>query len=293
MSGESGAYRWWENYLVRYLMPSIAGAVIVNWLVTKGGCELRQLLLLDVGSNGLQSPTLILLFLYGNLFCYVSSYPILGFHVTRVIDFENGNWSKSVFYDGYILTLLLGVIVFVSTSSIGDSCYSRVIPFVLALIFSALQIYRIYLGMVKITFENLSGPVSKVFAYTFSLARRRGVVEETQTTKQVSKDQEDEETGDKFDEEKEWQKKSKWQTEFIDSYRHMREHGNSAFIFILEITLAGLCYGVLVANEGKSASYKLAAIGILLVIWAVPAMFIHLMGQHLERRFSWYDKRVK
>jgi hypothetical protein len=25
MSAESGTTRWWENYLVRYLMPSIAG----------------------------------------------------------------------------------------------------------------------------------------------------------------------------------------------------------------------------------------------------------------------------
>ena len=24
--------RWWENYLVRYLMPSIAGIAIVSWL---------------------------------------------------------------------------------------------------------------------------------------------------------------------------------------------------------------------------------------------------------------------
>jgi len=30
MSNENGTYRWWENYLVRYLMPSIAGAAIVN-----------------------------------------------------------------------------------------------------------------------------------------------------------------------------------------------------------------------------------------------------------------------
>lgn len=292
MSSESGAYRWWENYLVRYFMPSIAGAIVVNWLVTVAGCDFRHLLLLDVSDNGLQTQTLVLLFLYGNLFCYVSSYPILGFHITRVIDFEGGKWKKNPLVDGYILTLILSIVVLFISRNIGDSRFYQLLPYVLVSIFSGLQIYRIYLGMKHVSFEGLTGPISKIYAYTYSISRRRGVTEETVTTKQTSKAQEDKE-GDAFDEEKEWQKKSQWRREVIDSYRHMREHGNSAFIFILEITLAGLCYCVLIVNTTEGALYKLASLGVLFVIWALPAMFVHFVGQHIERRFSWYEKKIK
>lgn len=304
MSGESGAYRWWENYLVRYLMPSIAGALVVNWLVSIAGCDFRHLLLLDLGKDGLQTQTLVLLFLYGNLFCYISSYPILGFHVTRVIDFEGGYWKRKPLVDGYILTLVLSIVVLLTSPNVGSTRFYQLLPYILVSIFSGLQIYRIYLGMEQVSFDGLTGKISKIFAYTYSISRRRGVVEETVTTKQTSKNQQvsqsrqisqnlEDENDDSFDEEKEWQKKSRWRREVIDSYRHMREHGNSSFIFILEITLAGLCYFILVANEERNALFKLASIGVLLVIWALPAMFIHFVGQHVERRFSWYDKKIK
>ncbi|MDD5328767.1 MAG: hypothetical protein PHX38_02095 [Sulfuricella sp.] len=292
MNGENGAYRWWENYLVRYLMPSIAGAVIVNWLVAAGHPCVRNLLLLEVGNQGLQTPTLALLFLYGNLFCYISSYPILGFHVTRVVDFERGAWHHCV-WDGYVSTLLIAFVIFLlSVVTIESSRVNPVVPFAIALVFVGLQLYRINLALREVAFNGLTDPVSKVFAYTFALSRRRGVVEESSITKQSAKGQEDQETGDKFDEEAEWRKRSVWRRELIDTYRHMREHGNSAFIFVLELTLAGLCYLLLVAYKAENASYQLAALGVLFALWALPAMFIHLVGQHIERRFSLYDRKV-
>jgi hypothetical protein len=73
MSQEYGTTRWWENYLVRYLMPSIAGVAIVNWLCSYAGNGLRSLLLLPTAGERLDATSLTLLFLYGNLFCYVAS----------------------------------------------------------------------------------------------------------------------------------------------------------------------------------------------------------------------------
>lgn len=291
MSTENGAYRWWENYLVRYLMPSIAGAAIMNWLFA-GYPDIRKLLLLEVGNRGLQAPTLVLLFLYGNLFCYISSYPILGFHVTRVVDFERGVWRRRA-WDGYVSTLVLAALVLIlGVVANGNSCVNRTLPFAAALVFTALQLYRIKLALGTVTFDGLLGSVSKIYAYAYALSRRRGIAEEIKTTKQAAKDQEDQDTGDKFDEETEWQKRSIWRREFIDTYRHMREHGNSAFIFILELTLAGLCYLLLTAYRYEHAAFQLSLLGILFAIWAIPAMFVHFVGQHIERRFSWYDQKV-
>jgi len=72
----------------------------------------------------------------------------------------------------------------------------------------------------------------------------------------------------------------------------MREHGNSAFIFVLELILAAFCFCLLKAFSQESAEFKISAIGVLLSIWALPAMFVHFLGQHIERRFSWYDRRL-
>lgn len=291
MSTENGAYRWWENYLVRYLMPSIAGAVIVNWLVTLGGAELRTLLLLGVETKEIRSSTLLLLFLYGNLFCYIASYPILGFHVTRVIDFDGSTWTPSV-WDGYVSTLIIASLVLLfSLIGLEGSCAGRILPFAITMLFVGAQLYRIKLSFNQVTIGGITGPVAKVFAYPYALSRRRGIAEELWIEKSSTKDQEDEETGEKFNEESERQKRKVWRRDFVDTYRHMREHGNSAFIFILELVLAGLCFLIISAYQTESATIKLSLIGLLLGLWAMPAIFIHLAGQHIERRFSWYDRR--
>lgn len=292
MSTSGGAYRWWENYLVRYLMPSIAGAVIVNWLAEVGGGELRHLLLLNTGAEGLQAPTMLLLFLYGNLFCYIASYPVLGFHVTRVVDFSRGAWRHQI-WDGYLSTLFVAaVVLLVSQSSSTASCWDRATPFLIAILFTGLQLVRLFFSLEKIPVKGLKDKTSKVFAYAYAISKRRGVAEELRITKKTTKEQEDEDTGEKFDEEIERQRHSKWQKEFIDTYRHMREHGNSAFIFVLELTLAGLVFLVLRSLSSHGALAQLSAVGIIFAIWALPAMFVHLVGQHIEYRFSWYDRKL-
>ena len=107
MTTASGATRWWEGYLVRYFMPSIAGIVIILWLSTIAGDNFKRLLLVPQDVKDLNSQNLILVILYANLFCYIASYPILGFHVTRVIDFSGDRWPSKWWADGYIWSLIL------------------------------------------------------------------------------------------------------------------------------------------------------------------------------------------
>jgi hypothetical protein len=77
----------------------------------------------------------------------------------------------------------------------------------------------------------------------------------------------------------------------MDTYRHLREHGNSAFTFILELALAGLVYCV-ITKPGQTPPQQLGAVGALFAIWAIPAVFVHFLGQSLEQRFSHFDRRV-
>jgi hypothetical protein len=305
MSTDYGTTRWWENYLVRYLMPSIAGVVIVSWLCSHGGDGLREILLLPpsvkapTGSASLQpridATSLTLLFLYGNIFCYIASYPILVFHVTRVIDFPNSTWPLRFRPDGYLATMVL-VITSFSLFHLAAANVRYWLAYLLAGLIVCIQFRRLYITISRTTqdFPGLSkGTVSDAYAFAFTLARRRGVVEvettspartqNSQSTAAVN-DDEDEVTNER---------QIAWRQELVATYRHMREHGNSAFIFLLELALAALAYCV-ITKPGQSGVQQLGALGSLFALWAVPSVFVHLLGQFLERRFSKYDfKRAK
>lgn len=278
MSAEYTGNRWWENYLVRYLMPSIAGVAIVGWLCSYGGDGLREILLLPPSGKQLDATSLTLMFLYGNLFCYIASYPILVFHVTRVLDFPGGNWSAKFYRDGYIATITLTLAAFTLFHLPIPEDLRFYLGFVLAVIVVIVQVTRLWIAISpRIIVDGLDGDVSPTFGFTYALARRRGVTENLSSVQSDATIRED------------W--RDDWRQDFIATYRHMREHGNSAFIFLLELALAALTYCV-ITKPGQSPQQQLGAIGALFAVWALPAVLVHLLGQHLERRFSRFDRRI-
>jgi hypothetical protein len=284
MTAQYGSTRWWENYAVRYLMPSIAGMVIVNWLCKNGNADLRSLLSLPLATERIDTASLTLLFLYGNLFCYVASYPILVFHATRVLDFKDDTWPV-LFSDGYLMTGLLAAISF-PLAHFATSC-RLLAAFVLVSVFTIFQLRRLWLAFYpRIVVDGCSGRVSRSYGYSYALARRRGTNQEeasTSTARSVS--------GDFDSDEVTTTRQIVWHQDYMDTYKHLREHGNSAFIFLLELGLAALVYCV-IAKSNKTAPEQLGVIAVLLAVWALPAVLIHLIGQHLERRFSHYDRRL-
>lgn len=270
MSSESGTNRWWENYLVRYLMPSIAGMVIVNWITLQAG-ELRLRLLLPETESSLSPASLTLLFLYGNLFCYVASYPILVFHATRVTDFRDGNWRARPWYDGYLSVLTIMVVAFV-VFHYGSAAHHFYAAFLMTAAFAAIQCVRLFCAISPRIRVSHLGEVSPAFGFAYSLARRRGLTDVTEKTATTTRE-------------------IAWRQDFVATYRHLREHGNSAFIFLHELLLAVLVYFV-ISKPHQSVAQQLGAIGGLLALWAVPAVFVHFLGQHLERRFAHFERRI-
>jgi len=302
MSADSGTNRWWENYLVRYLMPSIAGVAIVSWICSYAGDGVRRLIYLPSAGERIDGPSLTLLFLYGNLFCYVASYPVLLFHVTRVVDFRNAQWPIGhIWRSEYVLTFVFMGLAFVSL----HWHWSFWLAYVWASLFVIFQALR--LGFVlfrRVNVRGCTGEVSPAYGFAYSLARRRGIP--TETEKSVPNAANRNALGwsplasrykafadfrdDDDDEGVTTVRQIVWRRDFMDTYRHMREHGNSAFTFALELALAALV--VCVVSGQQPPSQKLGYIGLLFAIWASPAVFVHLLGQHLERRFSHYDRRV-
>lgn len=299
MSMESGTTRWWEYYLPRYLMPSIAGAVIVNWLCSYVGNGLRGLLSLPANGRPLDTSSVILLFLYGNLFCYIASYPVLVFHATRVMDFNDGSWPGRPLMDGYLLTVVL--LAGVSFLRFGRPEVRYWLAFAVVGALAVVQLLRLGIVLSR-PFEarGHGDRVSPVYFYSYVLAHRRGmpvVEEETKTAppKTATGSAADLLSEEEEDEEEVTTTRSRtnlWRREFMDTYRHLREHGNSAFIFLLEIVLAVLACCV-ITKPGQSPQMQLGALGFLFSLWAIPSVFVHLLAQHLERRFSRYEQRLR
>jgi hypothetical protein len=275
-------------------MPSIAGVAIVSWLCSYTGDGLRALLFLPLGGKPLDATSLTLLFLYGNLFCYVASYPVLLFHVTRVRDFSDGRWTAKSLTDGYITTLVLMVVAFLLLHWASQDYRFWAALFV-TFIFVLVQLRRLYSVMIpnRTAEKSFTSAVSLAFWYAYALARRRGdhkVAEIAVSSPGVTQRSSGSTDIEDYDEVT-TRRQIEWHSEFITTYRHLREHGNSAFIFILELTLAALVYCA-VTKPGQSPAQQLGAIGVLLALWAIPALFVHLLGQHLERRFSRFDQRI-
>lgn len=295
MNTESGTTRWWENYLPRYLMPSIAGIAVVNWLCSYGGEGLRSLLSLPANGKPTDAASLTLLFLYGNLFCYVASYPVLVFHATRVMDFSNGKWPAHPLADGYLIAVTLIACLFAFRYTPPNCRYW--LAYICALAVSVVQLWRVWVVLSHRFKPKGHGDfVSDAYYYSYVLAYRRGipVVEETEKTRPSENASElpDEAEEEKEEVETTRRRTNRWRQEFMDTYRHLREHGNSAFIFLLELVLAALAFCV-ITKPGQSPTQQLSGIGLLFAIWSVPAIFVHLLGQHLERRFSRYEQKLK
>ena len=135
---------WWGDYLVRYLMPSIAGMLFVLWMDRATGgllsCLTSDTLVGNIKTGEINSAKLLFLFLLGNLICYVASLPILVFHVTRVIDFGGIQARPRCLFWSYVVLAL----VFVA-AMIGGYCPQswKWLPYILALLFSGYQVWRL------------------------------------------------------------------------------------------------------------------------------------------------------
>ena len=274
MAGKENTTRWWENYLVRYFMPSIAGMAIVSWLSQAAGSDFKSTLFFNLHDK--DTTALILLILYGNLFCYVASYPILCFHATRVIDFHDRKWRPSLI-DGYILSIAIAVLAILIIVLPLPECAKLISAFAVAIFFAGAQIARIIASFETKKVEYMGEETPLSYSYMYRLSRRRGFLK-SETARETTDEDEQTKTTE-----------NRYRSEIIDSYRHLREHGNSAFIFLLELVLASLCYVVFSTNYVS----QILALGIMLGIWAFPAVLTHLIGQIHERRFSRFDDYIE
>jgi len=174
MSNESVKTRWWENYLVRYFLPSVVGMVILRWLdiSVKGSIgEYIPVFLLKEWKD-LGTAHLIIWLLFGSLYCYTSSYPILVFHATRVLDFKDKKGTiNNISINPYVHSIIFTIIAYIAAWQ-----NSLCIAFIGMLIFFIVQIVRLYkVYIIQDIFHFKQGfEASIAYAYLQKLSKRRG-----------------------------------------------------------------------------------------------------------------------
>lgn len=227
--------RWWEYYFLRYFVGTVAGAVIVAFLLKFPSSPLHNSNLAvakDFGDFGIKEITGLAAL--GFAYCYAASAPMLLFHATRSQFSLHSMRAKWVFW-------LLTVVIVAATY------------------FSAAKWFSVY-------WWSRQGAALLLFLIIFLI----------QIAKIVSANLDRLETIGEF-----YRKLAKmratdaaWVSEYVESYRHLREHGNAVSILVLEVALAFVLFSV----RGFASAVA------VVVLWLLPSAYSWLIGSALESR---------
>lgn len=274
MIESSSTNRWWENYLVRYFLPALAGMLIILWLRNNSaaGYYIPKFIPDDWKEFG--TAHLIFWLLLGSLYCYIASYPALVFHATRVLDFSDG-FGRIAKWPWWLLNPYVWSVIFATCAAVCAFFKLQIWAIIAVAVFAFAQIARILFAMLIFgpfgLRETVNGKYGSSIAYAYLRVlseRRAALTREVKDPRYphavINRDEKD----------------------IVDSYRHLREHGNTALIVWLELSLCPVLY--LALSNQDSTLNKIMFVSIL-ALWILPSVLIHFLAQHLERRFSWFE----
>ena len=231
--------RWWEFYFVRYFVGTGVGVFIV--------LALSHGLAPGNATNGTMPELLRELFknvtawnalLVGGLglaYCYISSAPVLVFHAARgaLLNHQESSQGKGndVRMVVWAPTVVAVTLILAVTFLCDQNAIGKACLIVLAYVFS------IQVGLLVLL--ALPAGRQRYLEYTREVARRRAFA--TPAGKQ-----------------------------YIESYKHLREHGNSLLIVMLEVVLAVILYAAPIAWP------------LIVLIWVTPASLVWVFAGTLE-----------
>lgn len=232
----SKSISWWEFYLVRYLIGTIIGAIILYVLLS----HFQKSFLLEYKDVikellSIKEYSKILLLLAGGFaLTYIASSPVLILHAIRL----KFNQKQSKRNEPKLITWVSGFILFL----LGILCAS------------------LFYYLFKVSL--ITGLISLIISIPFMLLLYYWI-SEVGSKKIKIKDLylENVKSREVFNPQS-----------YIDSYRHLREHGNAFFILCLEILIGIALYSVSDLIEFLS----------VLSIWIMPPVLIWFFANYLE-----------
>ena len=248
--------RWWEDYLVRYFTGTLVGMFCVFVLLTEiffnGDPEL-------LGKKIFFSPEkdstwwgLFVLILTGGAFCYLASTPITVLHSGRMIREGMNKYARRAWYVWWFAFLLAIVLATLAFSTECALSYR-----------SRLANLLLYVAM---------GPVAWLFAGQVDVVLRLKVDQDKATSENSQ--------FINFYRKLVPARDATAETGIRESYSHLREHANSVFIAVIELSLLA----TLVVFWRASNDVNLFAIWCLafLLLWISPNVLLWGLANALE-----------
>lgn len=240
--------RWWEFYFVRYFVGTALGAIVVLFLATADSPVFTSqgalaVILKTLKPEKFESGFIAVLATVGLAFCYIASAPILVLHAVRgsLLKVRSStNWSLVTFFSALVLIVsgAQGVVLWLALRIKGNPWVSQ--DFYAGTAF-LLFVSIIFVGQLFLLWLAMSGREQHAFEYYDQLVQRRASA-------------------------------SAAGNEYVESYRHLREHGNAFFIALLELLL------------GAALFYSPVPWAVILMLWIFPAAGVWLFGTLLESR---------
>lgn len=240
--------RWWEFYVIRYFVGTALGAIVILFLATSTSpVTVNQGALAEIlktlKPEKFESGYLWLLLTLGLTYCYLASSPVLVLHATRgslLSARTTINW-KLVSVFGALFLLITGAQAYALFRDLrikGDPWGMKDFYFGAGFL---VLICFLFVFQILLLWLSLSGRETKAFEYYDIVVRKRA-------------------------------QKTAVSQEYVESYRHLREHGNAFFIALLELLL------------GAALFYSPVSWAVILMLWIAPAAGVWFLGTFLESR---------
>jgi hypothetical protein len=242
--------RWWEFYALRYALGSVMGIFILLYIfiqtdiATKFGLN-RLAFLIPKDPKDLSFVHLVILGVCGLAYCYLSSAPMLVFHALRVIVFRELNTQSSFWPKWGVYTFVFSLVITLFVVIIGyifDDMYklnfNKIIEIILFIVLSTVSFsFTTMLSCWSFTEE----PSLLITDFYEKLAEKR-------------------------------QKK----LDYVESYRHLREHANAFALVLCEILFC------LLFVTGLKISGSVNFVPFLVILWLLAPSLIWVKANELE-----------
>lgn len=239
---EKNDRHWWEFYGVRYAQGTVVGALIIFFLFSQSPA-FKGILFIPSDAKDFGMPHLILLAIYGLAYCYIASAPILIMHAARGLLFSSRtNPSLSKFRAPRIAMIMIPAAIITAVFYFNSDNGNA---------FSCGALF-LYLALVALQIILLA----QIFRLSWKETRDYYLAI-------ISKRKLDE------------------NAEYVESYKHIREHGNSFLIVAFQFFLAAPIY-TFVASPNISNAEAVGNLVLIVMLWIFPASTIWFFGNKLE-----------
>jgi hypothetical protein len=243
-----GDSRWWEFYFVRYFVGTAIGAIVILFLIASDGPGVSNQgalagVLKTLKPDQFDSGYMWLIVGLGLAYCYVASSPVLVLHATRGSLFSvrrKVNWKSLLGFLSFVFIFSGIQICSFFRDLLGKGNPWQMQDFYFGATVLALITF-IFAGQLFLLGLSLFGHETDTFDYYDKLTKKRAAA-------------------------------SPAGQEYIESYRHLREHGNAFFIVLFELLL------------GAALFYSPVSWGVIIMLWIAPAAGVWFLGTFLENR---------